>query len=106
MKLPKKISIEGKQWTVIRKWRIVENGVECDGLCVSEKREIWVCHGLPEAEAFQIFMHEYLHAVFIEKGIHLLSIPPEVEEMLVHGISKELCETFSLKLKTQRSKEK
>lgn len=104
MKLPKKVLIEGIEWMIVRKWRIVSEGTECDGLCVHDKHEIWVLHGLEEAEAFRIFIHEYLHAILYEKGIYLTGLSDEAEEMIVHGISKELCQSFNLKMKTQREK--
>jgi hypothetical protein len=104
MKIPKKVLIEGQSWSVVRKWRIVEGGVECDGLCVPEKKEIWLCHGLDKDEAYQIFMHEFLHAVLNEKGIYLVNVSDEVEDIIVHGIAKELFNNFKISNKTQRSK--
>lgn len=104
MKLPKKVLIEGKEWGVERKWRIVDGGVECEGLCTPEDRKLFVLHGLEEHESDYTFIHEFIHAVLNEKGFYLFGISTEVEELICHGIAKELLNNFKLSTKTRRSK--
>lgn len=104
MKIPTKIFIEGKEWTITRKWRIEQDGESLDGLCVFSKRQILVVHGLKEDEAFHAFIHEYLHAVLHERGYYLTSRTSDAEELIVHALQKELCESFVLKPRKHRSK--
>lgn len=104
MKIPKKVVIEGKEWSVERKWRIVDDGVECDGLCSPTDKKLFVLHGLEEDESYYTFIHEFIHAVLDEKGFHLFGISNEVEELICHGIAKELLNNFKLSTKTRRSK--
>ncbi len=89
-KIPTKIKIENADWKVIRKWRIVIDGKECDGYCEASKKEIWLLHGLEKDHEKQIFTHEYIHAILVEKGFYLTALSSDVEELLVHGISKEI----------------
>lgn len=104
MKIPEKIIIEGRVWLVKRKWRIVQDGESCDGLCVPETRSIFILHGLPKDELVQVFMHEFLHAIAFEKGMYLTRLSGDFEELFVHSFAKEILSNFTLKVKTPRSK--
>ena len=99
MKIPNSIIIEGYKWTIKRKWKLEIDGNSCLGLCSPESRTIFLVHGLEKDEAFEVFMHEYLHAILYEKGFYLTARTLDAEELLVNGLAKELLRTFRLKFK-------
>lgn len=92
-RVPKEIYILGKKWQVVHKWRLEDEGVMCDGLADVESRTIYLCHGLGNSK-FQIFLHEFIHAVLAEAGVYHAGLSEEVEEIISHNLSKELESAF------------
>jgi hypothetical protein len=101
MKIPSRFRIEGKIWAVEMKWRIDLGGAEALGLTMPQERKILLVHGMKKDEQLQVFIHEVIHAILAEKGLYIAGLSGEMEEIIAHGLSKELCNIFSFKVNTQ-----
>lgn len=66
---PKEVNVEGFMWKIVFKKKIMYEGVECDGLCKSDVRTIFIKIINDPVETYRIFKHELLHAIEFERGI-------------------------------------
>lgn len=85
--IPKLIWINHNKWRVLIKTGIIQDdyGVECAGLCDTTKRQIILA-----SPDYQVFLHEYIHAVLYEYAMYRTSLTPDVEEMICEFVSREL----------------
>lgn len=57
-----RLTIAGKRWTIKFVRKIMNGGVECDGLCVYGKCEIRIRSGLSGQDLADTLAHEVMHA--------------------------------------------
>lgn len=70
MKIPKTLSIKGKEWTVEYKWSLKDSdGNKASGLCDLNKRIIYIDRLLAKDDKLWVFWHEYKHARLYESGL-------------------------------------
>ena len=96
MKLPRKIKVLGRPWTVVVKEGLVLEGHPCMGLCDHSTKTIHILKGMNIEDTKETFIHEWVHAVWGELGIHEDCMQPWIEHMIVVAISKELCQQDEL----------
>lgn len=91
MYFPKTLDVRGTKYKV----RIVdqpfdEKGEPVNGTCCGMRKEIEIIKDLPPTIVLEIFLHEYVHAVWFEMGIDEEDIPVWVEHIIIAGVSKDL----------------
>lgn len=102
MKIPASIKIKNNVWKVVYKWNIKnDQGEMLDGLCDPMKKIIYLAHGLSKADAEDSFLHEYLHAVQFEFGLHH-TLSDDMQESIAHNFADQLRQNFSLRLKKEK----
>lgn len=95
-RLPKSVQILGVKYKVQLKKDLVDEGVDCDGLCSSSTRTIFIESGLEPKFKFDVLIHEMLHAILYESGYSdvLEASGFNLEEGIVlsleHGLSRVL----------------
>lgn len=57
-----RLTINSQRWTLRFKRSITHEGVACDGLCVYEKKEIWIRSDLKGQDLVDTVAHEVMHA--------------------------------------------
>lgn len=96
MNIPKRLKILGRPWKVVYKKEIVMDGVQCAGLCDFEKKTIFLLKELPQDLQFEVFLHEFFHAVFFEIGIDFEQVPQWVEHLFIAGISRDMLQNIDM----------
>lgn len=98
MKIPKRRNVFGTVYKTAYKWRLQDDsGHLCEGLCDLDEKIIYLDRSVPETKRAQVYLHEELHAVIFELGLHLTSLSSDAEEVLVQGIARHILETYSLR---------
>lgn len=97
MKTPDHFLIKGERWKVSVKEKVVCDEELCDGLTLSESREIEVSESLSGRRFDHVLLHEFLHAVLHELHIH--NLEEQEEEVIVDGIAKCLLDSFDMEVK-------
>lgn len=69
MIVPDTFRLKGKRWKVVTEPDLEEDGYECDGLCDTDARIIYLNSDLTPKKRWGIFLHEYFHAVVFEAHI-------------------------------------
>jgi Zn-dependent peptidase ImmA (M78 family) len=69
MKIPKTFNLKGKRWRVVFEPNLEADGYDCDGLCVPDKRIIYIDSELNKKKQYETFLHELFHAVVHEAHI-------------------------------------
>lgn len=90
MRIPKELMIRGKQWAVTYKWRLED---DADGLTDGANRVIYLRHGLG-GEKLTTFLHELIHAIMYESGIHHTELSAAAEELICHNVAEEFTSQF------------
>ena len=94
MKIPRKVTIKGKEWRIMWRKRILDDfGNECHGLCVSSQRKILLEKGMNRKQQKVVFLHELNHAILYECHVDLAS---DIEEIVVQGLAQVYAELFQL----------
>ena len=96
MSLPRKINVRGAIWTVRQEHCPKIEDIVVAGYCDRANHVICVEKDLNAKEKFETFMHEYLHAVFFESGVHDEGIPPWMEHQVINMIAKDMKNNISL----------
>lgn len=94
MKIPKKVNIKGREYTIIRRDLSKEN---CQGY-VSDT-EIVLHDKLKGRALVTCLLHECLHSVWEEVGLNQTRIPLDLQEVCVEAASTFLADTFTLRFK-------
>lgn len=72
MKLPKRVKIKRRWWTIIATDEyIIYQGRRCRGLCNGDTREIHIYTGQREKMIFSTLLHELLHAIEFTYGVQM-----------------------------------
>lgn len=101
-RVPKELDVRGQRWQVHYKWGLRdEDGELCDGLCDAKNRKIWLSHGLGD-DKFEIFMHEYVHAILAEVGLYHTSLTKDQEEAICHNVGADIVKQFILRKRPQK----
>ena len=104
MRIPKQIDVFGKRWKISYKWNLrCEDGQPMLGLCVPDKRIIFLERLTKKSERPSIFFHELLHAIIYESKIAAV-LDENVEEILVESIEEVVMEMFTLRLKNGKKR--
>lgn len=101
MKIPTKLKINGKVWKIINDYREIDTEKYL-GLCYHDTREIFLNSKLSRNKLEEVFIHEYLHALFPE-GV----ISGPKEEIIVEALAKGLHRSMrssGLKISTFKKK--
>lgn len=109
MKIPKQFYLKGKKWTVGYKWNLTDKdddgpAIKVDGLCDSEKRQIWIERSIPRVDKWPVFLHELVHAILFEAHISGLDGPAGdmLEEVICEAVAYGLDDLFNIRWKRQR----
>ena len=96
MYIPKKMLIRGANWVikVEKDPRIGDHVVA--GYCWTDKNTIAVEKTLSPAMMLETFVHEYLHALLTETGVHDEDFPKWLEHWIVTAIAKDMRNNASL----------
>lgn len=100
MKIKDKYTIKGHEWRVIFLDQVDEE--DSMGECECTNRIIYIKDGLEEEEEVATFLHELLHAIMFESGIHCTSVSSDVQEIICENISLELARLFKVQSKSPR----
>jgi hypothetical protein len=106
MKIPSKIVIKGKIWSVGYKWRLHDEKLGfCDGLADWVERTIWLDRSLPREEKLRVLLHEIIHIILDEYHMHETGGIKETfaEEVVCAGVSQTLLDIFNLKFREQHA---
>ena len=90
---PRCLNIEGIGWLIKFKRRIVHNGIDCDGLCDSEAKTIYIRIKSDHKDMFRVLIHEVLHAIEFENEV---DIPHKHIDQLDHGLARFLKNNWKL----------
>lgn len=82
--LPKTVQVYHREWKVF-----LRSGLDAQGECNTELREIYINPEYPIEEQRATLFHETLHAVLFEGGISK-ALPGELEEAVVTCIENGL----------------
>jgi len=91
MKLPRFMKVRGRTWRV----RVVDDlknddGLSASGLCSDKLKLIEIELGMTDDQSFEVFIHEWLHAVWYECGIDDENVPSWIEHWFVGAVSKDM----------------
>lgn len=96
MKLPKKLIIFGKTYT-LKKERM-----GYAGLCDKEERIISICPSQKDSyEILHTLIHEIAHATWHENSIGQTSLHGDVEEIMANSIATIILDNFNLSIKKE-----
>jgi hypothetical protein len=87
---PREILVGEELWKIRWKRKIIDNGVECLGLCCSLTKTIYIRLGQNKKERLSTLYHEVLHAIEYSYGI-------EIPHQLVYDLEGPLSELVWLK---------
>lgn len=103
MRIPNEFKLKGKRWRVLYEVNPVEDEVDCDGLCDTDKREIILRKSLKGKYKQSVFLHELTHAMLFEAHINAgVPFSEGVEEVICDANADLLTTSFSLKWKKKR----
>lgn len=85
---PFSIVIGLKPYSVKFKKKIVEEGIECDGLCKYEERELLLRKGQTDDNLLASFWHEFSHACLYEMDQEELADNESFVENLSQNIAR------------------
>ena len=90
MYIPKKIKIRGAEWIVKEEAdpKIGDNSVA--GYCWTCKSTIVIEKNLSDMMKLETFIHEYLHALLAESGVHDEDLSKMMEHWIVNSIAKDM----------------
>lgn len=88
---PRSIDIEGNKWTIKFKRKIIHEKSECDGLCDSTTKTIYIRIKKDYSDMFRVLIHEVLHAIEFENK-H--DIPHKHIEQLDSGLARFLVKNY------------
>ncbi len=74
-------------------------GSNCDGLCLGDKKEIYIKDQESDEYLNHVMLHEICHAILHESGMGETSLPIDLEEIIVDQIAKTLVNCFSFQPK-------
>lgn len=104
MKIPSKIIIKGKIWSVAYKWRLqdADLGV-CNALTDWTEKTIYLDRLLSREDKQLYLLHEIIHIILDEYHLHETGGIKDsfAEEVICAGISKTLLEMFNIKFKEE-----
>ena len=85
--------VKDTMWRVRYKNRIRVDGRECDGVCDTELKEIWLANNIKNTILLQTFIHEALHAMEVAWGIKIGErMIKRLEKPLAHFVLHNLLE--------------
>ena len=100
MKIPRSIRVYGHKWDIKYKWNLRDdNGEAVDGMCDNKERAIYIDRSSDKEERLGIFFHELFHVIIHELKVGQTELNPEVEEIIVEGISDYLVRNFNIRRK-------
>jgi Zn-dependent peptidase ImmA (M78 family) len=77
--------------------------MDSDGLCDPTTRTIYVRCGMSESEKTSTILHELIHAIFFESGLHHTSVSEDLIEIICHAVSETIHEQFRVIKRKQKS---
>lgn len=98
MKIPKKLTIKGKQWKVSYKKSLEQDGDCLLGLADPDSRTIYLSKECSPTQVLPTFMHELMEAIIFELHLadHDNSISPLAKEVLCDGVADVMLDLFIL----------
>lgn len=105
MKIPSKLTIKGKVWSIAYKWRLHDKKLgACDALVDFESNTIYLDRSLAKEDKFQALLHEIFHIAIQE--FHLRETggiaDDFAEEIICSGIPSILTELFTIKFRDNK----
>lgn len=104
LKIPTSIDILGYTWKVqVRKTMPKDIGLDVAGLCIPSERRIVILKDQSKEQLLETFFHEAFHAFIHESGLKqtcFMNIP-DIEELIVEGLSKWIVKNFTLKKRSR-----
>lgn len=105
MKIPSKLTIKGKVWTIAYKWRLHDKKLgACDALVDFDKATIYLDRSLSREDKFVALLHEIFHIALAEYHLRETGGIADdfAEEVICSGIPSILLELFTMKFKEQK----
>ena len=91
MKLPKTMTARGRTYKCkYSEFPVDDHGEISAGICDTELKELEIQIGLKPEQTLEVFIHEWLHAIWEELGLDNEKLPKILEHVLVCAISKDM----------------
>lgn len=103
-KIPSRVVIKGKVWSVDYKWRLVnDKGEECNGLVEWVEKCIYLDRAASREDKCQALLHEIIHIILDEYNLHEEGGIGSTfaEESICAGVARTLLETFKLTFRAE-----
>lgn len=100
MKIPSSINIKGHDYPIKFKWNLRDDdGSLCDGYVDRSNKIIYLDHAVKPKNRKSLFLHEILHALFVELNLAGNLLSHDLEEMIVSNLETFIVDKFELRLK-------